>query len=127
MSVMEEQRARTRRSFTAGKGWPRRGPFNTTKVRSVPASGPLLVQVGGQGREEPLRDRRDPLVATLAVGDEDALLAGVDVAEAEAEDLAASQPTQQHRLNHGPVTPHSQRRHQSVDLAGVEDLRQRLR
>jgi hypothetical protein len=50
----------------------------------------------GQGEEEPLRHRDDPLVPALAVGDEQAMLARAYVLQAQAEDLKAAQPIQQH-------------------------------
>ena len=47
-------------------------------------------------------------MATLALGDEEAALAEADVFEAEPEHLAAPEPTEQHRLDDGPVTPGAQ-------------------
>ena len=74
-----------------------------------------------------LRDGHDPLVTALALGDEHALVAGAQVFQAQSEDLAAAQPAQQHRLDHGPVAPRAQRGHQRVDLVRVDHARQGAR
>ena len=50
----------------------------------------LVVQVGGQGREETGGDRHDPLVPALALGDEHPMLAGAQVPEPQPEHLAAA-------------------------------------
>lgn len=57
-------------------------------------------QVGSQGGEEPAGDRHDPLVAALAAGDEEPLVSQVHVLQPQSEHLAATQSTQQHRLDH---------------------------
>ena len=48
--------------------------------------------------------RHYPLPTALAFGHEHPPLTGIDVVETQAQYLAASQTTQQHRLDHGPVT-----------------------
>ncbi len=71
---------------------------------------PFLVEIAGHGREERLRHRHQPLMAALAVGDEHPPLTEAEVFEAQAEHLAATQPTQQHRLHDRPVPLGVQRR-----------------
>ena len=87
--------------------------------------GPLGVQVAGEGGEEPRRDRHDPLMPALALGDEQPALADLDITQPQAEDLAAAQPAEQHRLDHRPVAVGAQHRHQRVDLGREQDARQR--
>jgi hypothetical protein len=90
-------------------------------------SGPLLVQVAANGGEEAHRDGDDPLPAPFALGDEQAPLPGLDVAQPQAEHLAAAQPAQHHGLDHGPVPLRPQGSDQGVDLNGVEHPRHGLR
>jgi hypothetical protein len=66
-------------------------------------------------------------VTALALGDEHALLSGAEVLQAQPEDLAAAQPAQQHRLDHGLVAPRAQCGHQRIDLLRVDHARQRAR
>jgi hypothetical protein len=46
----------------------------------------------------------------LALGDEQPALADLDIPEPQAEDLAAAQPAEQHRLDHCPVAVGAQHR-----------------
>ena len=92
-------------------GCPRRGPLSTTNTRSVSGAGrPLGVQVGGDRGEEPRRDRDQPLVAALALGDEHPPLGDPQVLQPQPEDLAAAQPAEHHRRDHRPVPVRAQRR-----------------
>ncbi len=75
--------------------------------------------------EEPGRDRHQPLVTTLAVGDEDATLGHPQVLQPQPEHLAAAQPAQQHRGDHGPVPVGAQRPGEGVDLGRGQNPRQR--
>jgi hypothetical protein len=61
-------------------------------------------QVVSHRAEEPVGDRYDPLVTTLALGDEQATLARPQIPKPQAEDLAATEPTEQHRLHHRSIT-----------------------
>ncbi len=88
---------------------------------------PLLLQVAAQRREEARRHRHDPLPPALALGDEQALLPSVDILEPQAEHLAASQPTQHHRIDHRPVAMRAQRPHQRIDCDRRQHPRQRSR
>ena len=91
----------------------------------VGVRGPLLLEVGAQVLEESRGDRHKSLVAALALGDEQPPLRGADVLQAQPEDLAASQATEQHRSDHGPVPVRAQRRGEGVDLDRGQDPRQR--
>jgi hypothetical protein len=64
------------------------------------------------------------LVPALALGDEDPPLAQTKVLESEPQHLATAQAAEQHGLGHGPVPIGAQRRHQRLDLVGVQDARQ---
>jgi hypothetical protein len=64
---------------------------------------PFRLEIGGHRREEARRERHDPLVAPLALGDEHATLPGPEVRQVQPKHLAAAQPAQQHRLDHRPV------------------------
>ncbi len=70
---------------------------------------PGLLQVGTHGCEEPRRDRHHPLSAALALGHEQPSLTGAEVLNTQAQHLAAAQPAQQHRVDHGPVAVGPQR------------------
>ncbi len=63
----------------------------------------------------------------LALGDEQSVLAGPNVLESQAEDLAAAQPAEQHRFDHRPVPARAQRRHEQVDLVRVDHAGQGAR
>ncbi len=60
----------------------------------------------------------------FAIGDEHTSFAGVDVAQRQTQDLATAKTAQHHRLDHRSIPPRSQRRHQRVDLTGIQDPRQ---
>ncbi len=78
------------------------GTFEHQKHRvGVGVRGPFLLEVGAQVLEEPPRDRHEPLVPTFAVSDEQPPLRGPHVLQAQPEDLAAPQPAEQHRGDHG--------------------------
>jgi hypothetical protein len=66
-------------------------------------------------------------MAAFAVDDEHPTIGDLHIAEPQSEDLAATQPGQQHRLDHRSVPPGAQRPHESVDLDRRQDLRQRAR
>ncbi len=85
---------------------------------------PFQVEIAGHRREERLRHRHQPLVAALAVGDEHPPLTEAEVFEAQAEHLAATQPTQQHRLHDRPVPLGVQRVEQRLHLGRRQDPRQ---
>jgi hypothetical protein len=61
------------------------------------------VEVGGHRGEEPAGDRDLPLMPALALGDEHPAGGDLQVLQAQAEDFAAAQPAQHHRLGHRPV------------------------
>lgn len=75
-------------------------------------------QVLGKADEEPPRHRHAALVTALALGDEQAMLAGGDVLQAQAEHLATAQAAEQHRLHNGPVPMGAQSGHEAVHLVG---------
>ncbi len=75
--------------------------------------------------EERVRDRDHPLMAALALGDEQRTVRHPDVLEPQPEDLAAPQPAQQHRQDHRPVPVRPQRVEERPDLLRGEDPRQR--
>jgi hypothetical protein len=91
---------------------------NDEELVGLGVGGPFARQVRGGRTEEPPRDRDETLVAALAVTDEHPALAGAEVADAQAEHLAAAQAAQHHRLDHGPVTPTPQRGDERVTSAG---------
>ncbi len=102
---------------SADSGWPRRGPFNATNTRSVDSLWwSFVVQVVAERDEERVRDRHHPLMAALAFGDEQRPIRDAHIAQAQAEDLAAAQPTQHHRQDHRPVPMGAQRRQQRGHL-----------
>ena len=78
----------------------------------------LSVEIGADLGEEPRRDRDQPLVAALALGDEDASFPEPQVTHPQPEDLAAAQSAQHHRRDHGPVPVRAQRRGQRATSAG---------
>ena len=84
---------------------------------------PLRLQIAGEGGEKPLRDRNDPLVPALAVSDEQTMLTRLYVLQAQAEDLAAAQTTQQHCLDHRKVQAGPQRGREGIDLVRVDHPR----
>src|SRR5215211_6155158 len=88
---------------------------------------PLDLEILADRLKEPPRHRHDPLAAPHAVGDEQAPLPGVDIAEPQPQHLAAAQPAEQHRQHHRPVAPGPQRAKQRVDVGGREHPRQRPR
>ena len=90
-------------------------------------SWPFVAEVVANSSEECVGDRDHSLVAALALGDEQRPLRHLDVAEGQAEDLAAAQPAQHHRVDHRPVAMCTQRTQQRGHLAGREDLRERAR
>ena len=63
------------------------------------------IEVVSQGGEEPVRDRDQALMAALALSDEQPALARAHILKAQAQDLRAAQPSEQHRFDHGPITP----------------------
>jgi hypothetical protein len=85
---------------------------------------PFSPHVGRQRGEEPARDRDLTLVSALAAGDEHPPGGNLQIGQPQPEDLAAAQPTQHHRLGHGPVPVRAQRGHQGVDLCRFRDPRQ---
>ncbi len=87
----------------------------------------LDLEVGRDAEEEAAREGHNPLVPALSLGDEHALIPGAEVLQAQSDDLAATEPTQQHRLDHGPVAPRAERGHQRVDLVRVNHARQGTR
>ena len=103
------RRARILSTPSAVIGWPRFGPFNVTNTRSVSTPRAFVAQVVADRAEERVRDRDDPLVAALALGDEQRPLRHLHVAEAQTEDLAAAQPAEHHRVDHRPVPIGAQR------------------
>ena len=62
---------------------------------------PLGIQVGSHRGEEPARHRNQPLPSCFSLGDEHPPLSHTQVRQATAEDLAAAQPAQHHRRDHG--------------------------
>jgi hypothetical protein len=85
---------------------------------------PLSVQVGGHRGEEPARDRDQPLPPRLALDDEHPPLSDVQVLQAQPQDLAAAQPAEDHRRDHGPVPVRAQCRGQRIHLGRRQDPRQ---
>src|ERR671918_329943 len=67
--------------------------------------GAFGVQIAGDTGEEPGRDRHQPLMAALAIGDEHPPLDRAQILQPQAKHLAAAQPTEHHRFDHGPVPP----------------------
>ena len=105
---------------------PRLGPFRATNTRSVDAvRGTLCSQVVAHLGEERVRDGDDPLAPALALGDEQRALGDLDVTEAQAEHLAAPEPTEHHGEDHGPVPVGAQGADQGLHVAGREDLGKR--
>ncbi len=86
---------------------------------------PLVVQVGAEGVEEPVRYRHHPVVAALALGDNQPMVGDLHVDQPQSKHLAAAQPGQQHRQHHGPVALRAQRSNEPIHLRWREDLRQR--
>jgi hypothetical protein len=82
---------------------------------------PFGVEVGSDRGEEPGRDRDQPLVATLAVGDEHPPFRDPQVEHPQTEDLAAAQTTEHHRGDHCPVPVSAQRTGERVNLGRGED------
>ena len=89
--------------------------------------GPFVAQVGRQRVEEPRRDRHDPLVTALAVGDEHPPLPSVDVLEPQPKHLTTTQPSQQHRVDHRPVPMLAKRAGERIDLSRIDHPRKHLR
>ena len=85
----------------------------------------LLGEVARERGEEARGHRDDPLVAALAVGDEQPSLTRADITEPQAQHLAAAQAAEQHRLGHRPVPGCAQRRDEDVNLIRVDHPRQR--
>jgi len=86
--------------------------------------GALVVEVGGDGSEEGARHRNDAVVAALAVDHEHPPLAQSQILEPQPEHLAATQPAEQHRLDHRPVPLRAQGAHERLHFGGVEDAGQ---
>ena len=85
---------------------------------------PFGVQVSGHRGEEPAGNRDQPLPAGLAFGDEHPPLGDPQVFQAQPEYLAAPQPAEHHRRDHGPVPVRAQGRGQRIDLSRRQDPRQ---
>src|SRR5437870_5339265 len=66
-------------------------------------------------------------MAALSLGDKQALLARRDVAQAQAEHLAAAQTTQQHRLSHGSIAMGTQSGEEAVNINWRQDAWQGAR
>ena len=77
---------------------------------------PLLLDVAGQTRKEPVCHRHNPLMPAFALGDEQPPLRDVHVRHPQAEHLAPAQPAQQHRQHDGAVPMRAQRPQQCVNL-----------
>jgi hypothetical protein len=77
---------------------------------------PLVHQVLAQLGEEGVGDGHDPLVAALALGDEQRALGDLDVGESQPEHLAAPQTAEHHGEDHGPVPVGAHRTDQCVDF-----------
>ena len=87
----------------------------------------LFAQVVTECGKECVRDRGDPLVATLALGNEQRPLGHRDISESQAQHLTTPQAAENHGQDHGPVPLRPQRPEQSIDLRRCEDLGQRTR
>ncbi len=80
------------------------------------AVGTLAVQVVGQHREEAPGDADPALPAALALEQEQLAGGGIHVAQSQPQDLAATQPAEQHRGHHRAVSLCPQRRQQRACL-----------
>jgi hypothetical protein len=87
--------------------------------------GALGIEVGADLGEEQCRDRDQPLMAAFALGDEQPPFGEPQVGQPQPEDLAAAQPGQHHRRDHGPVAVRAQGGGQRVHLGRADDLGQR--
>ena len=83
------------------------------------------MQVVTERVEEPVRDRHHPVMPALALDNEHPPIRDLDVGQSQSEDLAATQPAEQHRRHHRPVAVRAQRRDQLVGLGRRQDRRQR--
>lgn len=90
-------------------------------------SWPFLLQVGRDGREEAGRYGHQTLVTALALGDEHAVLTQTQVMQTQAQNLAATQSPEQHRLDHGPVTAGPQSSQKLAGLVRRQNPRQGVR
>jgi len=87
----------------------------------------LSIEVGRNRSKEPRRDRHQPLVPALAVGDEHPPFSNPEVFDPQPEDLAATQPAEHHRGHHRPVAVSAQRSGELVDFRRGQDPRQPTR
>lgn len=60
-------------------------------------------------------------MSALAAGDEHPPGGDLHIGQPQPEDFAAAQPSQHHRLDHGPIPPGAQRGQQGVDLCRFQD------
>lgn len=83
----------------------------------------ILSDPGGELR----RDWDHPLAASLALGNEHPAFTDSQILQTQTEDLASSQPAQQHRVDHRPVAPRPQCCPQCGDRCRRQHTRQRPR
>ena len=79
-------------------------------------TGPLVMQVGAEGVEEPVRGRDHPVVAALALHHGQPPVSDLHVGEPQPQHLTPPEPGQQHRQHHRPVPVRAQRGDQPVRL-----------
>ena len=85
----------------------------------------LSVQICGDRIEKPRRDRDQPLMTTLAIGDEHPPLRDPQILHPQAQHLTPAQPTQHHRRDHRPIPMTTQSPAQRVHILRRQDQRQR--
>jgi hypothetical protein len=114
---------------TISRKWlPTAGTFEHHEQRIRAADRrPFAVKVNADRGEEPARDRHQPLMATLAIGDEHPPLPNVQILQPKTEYLATAQATEHHRQHHRAVSVRASRTQQCIDLFRLQNLRQRSR
>ena len=101
--------------------WPLQDQEDTVTV----ATGWTLdVKVGGDRGEEPRGDRDQPLVTTLALGDEHPSLSDPEVLQSQTEHLTPAQTAELHRGDHRPVPVGPQHGDERVDLGRGQEPEQ---
>ena len=91
--------------------------------RRVRVGRSLIIEIALEHFEEARRDRHDPLMTALAVSDKQSSIGPTDVLESQAEDFAAAQPGQEHRIDHRPVPIFPERVDQLDHVVVITDLR----
>src|SRR5450756_3079667 len=107
------------RSPAAVSGWAWFGPFATTNSRVLAASGRAANRLGLDHPGD-IDIERHPALLRPLTGDPQPAAADLDIGDVECQDLARTQPAEQHQSGDGPVPPGPQASQQVGGLAPVQ-------